>query len=246
MENQRIAVVTGASSGIGEATARSLAAAGFTVICAARRTDRIETLAAEIGGRAVTCDVSSDESVAELASAVGERCDVLVNNAGGALGLEPVSEADLEKWQAMYDSNVLGAARVTKALLPAVEAAQGSIVFVTSVAADGGYEGGAGYCGVKAAERAIVQSMRLELFDRPVRICEVVPGMVHTDFSLTRFGGDSARAEKVYAGVVEPLIAEDLAECIRFIAERPGHVNIDRMVVRPRSQPAQHKIHRIG
>ncbi|HHV20194.1 MAG TPA: SDR family NAD(P)-dependent oxidoreductase [Propionibacterium sp.] len=244
MDNPRIAVVTGASSGIGEATARSLAAAGFQVVCAARRTDRIEPLAAEIGGIAVTCDVTSDESVAALAEAVGDRCDVLVNNAGGALGLEPVSEADLENWQAMYDSNVLGAARVTKALLPAVEAAEGSIVFVTSVAADGGYEGGAGYCGVKAAERAIVQSMRLELFDRPVRICEVVPGMVHTDFSLIRFAGDAERAESVYAGVVDPLVADDLAECIRFIAERPGHVNIDRMVVRPRSQPAQHKIHR--
>ncbi|MDO5683842.1 MAG: SDR family oxidoreductase [Propionibacteriaceae bacterium] len=246
MDNPRIAVVTGASSGIGEATARSLAAAGFTVVCAARRTDRIEPLAAEIGGIAVTCDVTSDESVAALAQAVGGRCDVLVNNAGGALGLEPVSAADLEKWQAMYDSNVLGAARVTKALLPAITAAEGTIVFVTSVAAEGGYEGGAGYCGVKAAERAIVQSMRLELFDQPVRICEVVPGMVHTDFSLIRFGGDAERAEKVYAGVVEPLVAEDLADCIRFIAERPGHVNIDRMVVRPRSQPAQHKIHRVN
>lgn len=244
--SMRTAVVTGASSGIGEATARALAAAGFRVICAARRTDRIEALAAETGGVAVTCDVSSDESVAGLAAAVGDRCDLLVNNAGGALGLEPVAEADLGAWQAMYDSNVLGAARVTKALLPAVEAAQGQIVFVTSVAAEGGYEGGAGYCGVKAAERAIVQSMRLELFDRPVRICEVVPGMVHTDFSLVRFGGDAERADKVYAGVVEPLVAEDLAECIVFVAERPGHVNIDRMVVRPRSQPAQHKIHRVG
>ncbi|WP_432558574.1 SDR family NAD(P)-dependent oxidoreductase [Granulicoccus sp. GXG6511] len=246
MENPRIAVVTGASGGIGEATARSLAAAGFRVFCAARRTDRIEPLATEIGGVAVTCDVTSDESVAALAEAVGNRCDVLVNNAGGALGLEPVGEADLAKWQAMYDSNVLGAARVTKALLPAVEAAEGSVVFVTSVAADGGYEGGAGYCGVKAAERAIVQSMRLELFDRPVRVCEVVPGMVHTDFSLVRFAGDAERADKVYAGVVDPLVAEDLAECIRFIAERPAHVNIDRMVVRPRSQPAQHKIHRVS
>ncbi|NNG21239.1 SDR family NAD(P)-dependent oxidoreductase [Naumannella sp. ID2617S] len=243
-QNQRIAVVTGASAGIGAATARTLAREGFTVVCAARRTENVQKLAEEINGIAVTCDVTSDESVAELARAAGDRVDVLVNNAGGALGLEPVAEADLSAWQAMYDSNVLGAARVTKALLPAVEAAEGEVIFITSVAADGGYEGGAGYCGVKAAERSIVQAMRLELFDRPVRIAEVVPGMVHTDFSLNRFGGDAEKAEKVYAGVVDPLVAEDVAECIGFIATRPGHVNIDRMVIRPRSQPAQHKIHR--
>ncbi|OYO16844.1 oxidoreductase [Enemella evansiae] len=245
MDTTRTAVVTGASSGIGAATARTLAELGFKVICAARRTEKVAALAEEIGGIAVTCDVTSDESVAELAKTVGDRVDLLVNNAGGALGLEPVAEADLAAWQAMYDSNVLGSARVTKALLPAVEAAGGQIVFITSVAADGGYEGGAGYCGVKAAERSIVQSMRLECFDKPVRIAEVVPGMVKTDFSLVRFGGDAERADKVYAGVVEPLVAEDIAECIGFIAERPGHVNIDRLVVRPRAQPAQHKVHRV-
>ncbi|OYN99717.1 SDR family NAD(P)-dependent oxidoreductase [Enemella evansiae] len=245
MDTTRTAVVTGASSGIGAATARTLAELGFKVICAARRTEKVAALAEEIGGIAVTCDVTSDESVAELAKTVGDRVDLLVNNAGGALGLEPVAEADLAAWQAMYDSNVLGSARVTKALLPAVEAAGGQIVFITSVAADGGYEGGAGYCGVKAAERSIVQSMRLECFDKPVRIAEVVPGMVKTDFSLVRFGGDAEKADKVYAGVVEPLVAEDIAECIGFIAERPGHVNIDRLVVRPRSQPAQHKVHRV-
>ncbi|OYO09104.1 oxidoreductase [Enemella evansiae] len=245
MDTTRTAVVTGASSGIGAATARTLAEFGFKVICAARRTEKVAALAEEIGGIAVTCDVTSDESVAELAKTVGDRVDLLVNNAGGALGLEPVAEADLAAWQAMYDSNVLGSARVTKALLPAVEAAGGQIVFITSVAADGGYEGGAGYCGVKAAERSIVQSMRLECFDKPVRIAEVVPGMVKTDFSLVRFGGDAEKADKVYAGVVEPLVAEDIAECIGFIAERPGHVNIDRLVVRPRSQPAQHKVHRV-
>lgn len=245
MDTTRTAVVTGASSGIGEATAHTLAKQGYKVICAARRTEKVAELAEEIGGVAVTCDVTSDESVAELAKTVGDRVDLLVNNAGGALGLEPVADADLAAWQAMYDSNVLGSARVTKALLPAVEAAKGQIVFITSVAADGGYEGGAGYCGVKAAERSIVQSMRLECFDKPVRIAEVVPGMVKTDFSLVRFGGDAEKADKVYAGVVEPLVAEDIADCIGFIAERPGHVNIDRLVVRPRSQPAQHKVHRV-
>lgn len=242
---ERIAVVTGASAGIGAATARSLAAQGFRVYCAARRLEKVEEVASEIGGVAVACDVTDQSQVDDLVAQVGDRVDVLVNNAGGAIGLEPVGEADLEAWQRMYDSNVLGAARMTKALLPALEAAKGVVIFITSVAADGGYEGGAGYCGVKAAERAIAQAMRLELFDRPVRIAEVVPGMVHTDFSVNRFNGDEERAAKVYDGVVEPLVAEDIAECITFIATRPAHVNIDRMTVRPRSQPAQHKIHRV-
>lgn len=244
--NSPLAVVTGASSGIGAATARALADAGYRVVCAARRTDRIEPLAREIGGLAVTCDVTDDSSVAALVEQVGGRLDLLVNNAGGALGQEPVADADLDAWQTMYSTNVLGAARVTKALLPAVEAAEGQVVFVTSVAADGGYEGGAGYCGVKAAERSMAQAMRLELVGHPVRIAEVVPGMVRTEeFSLVRFGGDQAKADQVYAGVAEPLVAEDIAECIAWVAARPGHVNIDRMVVRPRAQAAQHKVHRV-
>ncbi|NYI71576.1 NADP-dependent 3-hydroxy acid dehydrogenase YdfG [Naumannella cuiyingiana] len=247
MDEQRLAVVTGASSGIGEASARSLAALGFRVICAARRTDRIAKLAEEIGGLAVECDVTSDGDVERLAEAVGERLDLLVNNAGGALGQEPVAEADLDAWQTMYATNVLGTARVTKALLPALLRAEGEIIFVTSVAADAGYEGGAGYCGAKAAERSMAQSMRLELYDQPVRICELVPGMVKTEeFSLTRYGGDQAKADKVYAGVPGPLVAEDLAECIAWIATRPRHVNIDRMVVRPRAQAAQHKVYRVS
>ncbi|MGY4718550.1 SDR family NAD(P)-dependent oxidoreductase [Naumannella huperziae] len=247
MDEQRLAVVTGASSGIGEASARSLAALGFRVICAARRTDRIAKLAEEIGGLAVECDVTSDGDVERLAEAVGERLDLLVNNAGGALGQEPVAEADLDAWQTMYATNVLGTARVTKALLPALLRAEGEIIFVTSVAADAGYEGGAGYCGAKAAERSMAQSMRLELYDQPVRICELVPGMVKTEeFSLTRYGGDQEKADKVYAGVPGPLVAEDLAECIAWIATRPRHVNIDRMVVRPRAQAAQHKVYRVS
>ena len=145
----------------------------------------------------------------------------------------------------MYASNVLGAAAVTKALLPTLINNSGQVIFVTSTAADGGYEGGAGYCGAKAAERAIVESMRLELVDQPVRIAEVAPGMVHTEeFSLTRFGGDQERADKVYAGVAEPLVADDVADVISFIATRPAHVNLDRITVRPRAQAAQHKVHR--
>ncbi|MFT4294318.1 MAG: SDR family NAD(P)-dependent oxidoreductase [Micropruina sp.] len=241
------AVVTGASSGIGEAAARALAAQGYRVICAARRSDRIEALAAEIGGVAVTCDVTVDADVTRLAEAVGGRLDLLVNNAGGALGQNPVSDAEIEAWQRMYDINVLGAARVTRALLPALDAAAGTVIFVTSTAAEAAYEGGAGYCGVKSAERALAGSLRLELFDRPVRVCEISPGMVHTpEFSLTRFGGDQARANAVYAGVPGPLVADDIADAICWMATRPAHVNVDRLVIRPRAQAANHKVFRVA
>jgi NADP-dependent 3-hydroxy acid dehydrogenase YdfG len=240
-----VAVVTGASSGIGAASARALAAAGFQVFCAARRTDRIEALAAEIDGVAVSCDVTDQASVSALAAAVGGSCALLVNNAGLALGMEPVAEADLDAWQTMYATNVLGAAAVTKALLGSLVATEGQIIFITSTAADSAYEGGAGYCGAKAAERAVAGAMRLELFDQPVRIAEISPGMVRTDeFSLNRFGGDAERMDKVYAGVAAPLVAEDIADCVAWVATRPAHVNIDRMTVRPRAQAAQHKVHR--
>ncbi len=241
-----VAVVTGASSGIGAATARRLAAVGYWVLCVARRTDRIASLANEIDGYAITCDVTDPADVEALAATVDGRCDLLVNNAGGALGQEPVAEADLQAWSSMYASNVLGAAAVTKALLPALIDSAGQVIFITSVAADGAYEGGAGYCGAKAAERAIAQAMRLELVDQPVRIAEISPGMVQTDeFSLTRYGGDQQRAAAVYAGVAEPLSAEDIADCVAWVASRPAHVNIDRLTVRPRAQAAQHKVHRV-
>lgn len=240
-----IAVVTGASSGIGAATARALAGNGYDVVCAARRAERIESLAAEIGGRAVACDITSDADVAALADTVGPRVDLLVNNAGGAVGQEPVASADLDAWTTMLATNVVGTGRVTKALLPALIAAEGTVVVVTSTAAEAPYEGGAGYCGAKSAERALVGALRLELFDQPVRICEVAPGMVHTEeFSLTRFHGDQARADAVYAGVPGPLVAEDIADCIAWVASRPAHVNVDRMVVRPRAQAANHKVFR--
>lgn len=244
--NVQRAVVTGASSGIGEATAKALAAQGFLVICAARRADRIETLADGIGGRAVTCDVTDEADVRRLAEQVGGTLDLLVNNAGGALGQKPVAEAEVDAWRRMYDVNVLGAARVTRALLPALIAGQGTVLFVTSTAAEAAYEGGAGYCGVKSAERALAGSLRLELFDQPVRVCEISPGMVHTaEFSLTRFGGDQAKADAVYAGVPGPLVAHDVADAICWMATRPGHVNIDRLVIRPRAQAANHKVFRV-
>jgi NADP-dependent 3-hydroxy acid dehydrogenase YdfG len=246
MTAAKTAVVTGASSGIGAATARALAKAGYHVFLAARRAERIEALAAEIGGTAVATDVTSAESVAALAETVGERLDLLVNNAGGAFGLEPVAQADAGAWQQMYDVNVLGLMQVTKALLPALVASgAGAIVSVNSTAGRAAYEGGAGYNAAKFAARAVSQALRLELWDQPVRVMEVAPGMVRTDeFSLVRFGGDQERADAVYAGVAEPLVAEDVADAICWMATRPAHVNIDELVIKPRAQAAQHKVDR--
>ncbi|WGL53086.1 SDR family NAD(P)-dependent oxidoreductase [Nocardioides sp. BP30] len=242
----RTAVVTGASSGIGAATARALAAAGYHVFCAARRADRVEALAAEIGGTAVATDVTSAESVERLAELVGERLDVLVNNAGGAFGMEPVASADLDAWQRMYDVNVLGTTRVIKALVPALVASgAGAVVNVGSIAGWTAYEGGGGYNAAKFGERAVTEALRLELFDQPVRVMEIDPGMVRTDeFSLVRFEGDQARADAVYAGVDAPLVAEDVAEAIAWMVTRPAHVNIDTLVIKPRAQAAPHKVHR--
>ncbi|RWU82622.1 oxidoreductase [Janibacter hoylei PVAS-1] len=240
-----LALVTGASSGIGAATARALAAAGHEVVCAARRTDRIADLAAEIDGRAVTCDVTDAASVAALAAEIGDRLDVLVNNAGGAFGLDPVATGDVEDWRAMYEVNVIGTLRVVQALLPSLVAGEGVIVNVGSTAGRTSYEGGAGYTAAKHALATMTETMRLELVDQPVRITEVAPGMVHTEgFSLTRFKGDAERAEQVYAGVAEPLVAEDVADAITWMATRPPHVNVDLLVIKPRAQAAQHKVHR--
>jgi NADP-dependent 3-hydroxy acid dehydrogenase YdfG len=248
---QNIAVVTGASSGIGAATARRLAAEGFHVVAAARRADRLEALVKEIGpaATAVECDVTSDESVAGLAAAVaglGGTLTLLVNNAGGARGLDQVAESPAGDWQWMYDVNVLGTLRVTQALLPAlVESGRGTIVAVGSTAAFTVYEGGGGYTAAKHAQNALIGTLRLELSGKPVRVMEIDPGMVRTDeFSLNRFGGDQARADAIYDGVREPLTAGDIADCIAFVATRPHHVNIDRLVVRPLAQAAQHKVHR--
>jgi NADP-dependent 3-hydroxy acid dehydrogenase YdfG len=242
-----LAVVTGASSGIGAATARHLARAGFEVVCAARRTERIEELAAEIGGRAVPCDVTDADSVATLAAAVGPRLDVLVNNAGGAFGLSTVAEADADEWRRMYDVNVIGLMRVTRALLPALVASgAGVVVNVGSIAGRRTYEGGAGYTAAKHGTRAVTETLRLELYDQPVRVSEVAPGMVRTEeFSLVRFDGDQERADAVYAGVPEPLVADDVADAIAWVATRPPHVNIDELVIKPRAQAAPHKVHRV-
>lgn len=243
----RTAVVTGASSGIGAATARSLAAAGFHVICAARRSDRVEALAAEIGGTPITCDVTSDSDVAALTALVGPSLGVLVNNAGGAFGLSPVAEADTDDWQRMYDVNVIGLVRVTKALLPAlVDSGAGVILNVGSTAGLIAYEGGAGYTVAKHGTQVVSETLRLELYDQPVRVCEVQPGMVRTDeFAMVRFDGDREKADQVYAGVAEPLTAEDVADAITWMVTRPPHVNIDSLVMKPRAQASQHKVHRV-
>jgi NADP-dependent 3-hydroxy acid dehydrogenase YdfG len=240
-----VAVVTGASSGIGAATARALAGAGFRVVCAARRTDRIEALAEEIGGLAVTCDVTSDESVQALAEAAGPHVEVLVNNAGGAIGLDRVEDASVADWQQRYDVNVLGVLLVTRALLPALRAAADAVVVnVGSTAGHGVYPGGGGYAVAKHGLRALSETLRLELNGEPIRVTEIAPGMVRTEeFSLKRLG-DPDRADAVYADVDEPLVAEDVAEAIRWVATLPRHVNIDQLVIRPVAQAAQHHLHR--
>jgi len=247
MDHKRLAVVTGASSGIGAATARALAAEGYDVVCAARRTDRIEALATEIGGRAVACDVTDPDSVRGLADAVGGVLHVLVNNAGGAFGSDPVETADPAEWRAMYDVNVIGLVQVTKALLPAlVRSGAGTIVNVGSTAGRIAYEGGGGYTAAKHGASALAETLRLELNGRPVRVTEIAPGMVRTDeFALVRFDGDQEKADAVYAGVPDPLVAEDIADAIGWIVTRPPHVNVDELVIRPRAQAAQHKVHRV-
>ncbi|HEY9563173.1 MAG TPA: SDR family oxidoreductase [Nocardioides sp.] len=244
---QRTAVVTGASSGIGAATARALAAEGFHVICAARRAERLQELAAEIGGVAVACDVTDPDSVARLAAAAGDVVHVVVNNAGGAFGVDPVETADPAQWKQMYDVNVLGILHTTQALLPALRASQdGLIVNVGSTAGRTPHETGAGYVAAKHGTKVVTQTLRLELVGEPIRISEVAPGMVHTpEFSLVRFDGDQAKADAVYAGVPDPLVAEDVADAIAWIATRPAHVNIDELVIKPRAQAAQHKVHRV-
>ncbi|WP_019144647.1 SDR family oxidoreductase [Aeromicrobium massiliense] len=242
----RTAVVTGASSGIGAATARALAGDGFHVYCAARRQERVEALATEIGGTAVVCDVTDPTSVAALAEQVGPRLDVLVNNAGGAIGLDPVAKADPQAWRDMYESNVIGTLQVTQALVDALVASgAGLLVNVGSTAGFTAYEGGGGYTAAKHAVKVMTETLRLELNGLPVRVTEIAPGMVRTDeFALNRFGGDAAAAGKVYEGVAEPLVAEDVAEAIRWVASLPAHVDVDKLVIKPVAQAAQHKVHR--
>jgi NADP-dependent 3-hydroxy acid dehydrogenase YdfG len=238
-----VAVVTGASAGIGEATAKTLAAQGFHVVVVARRADRINALAAEIDGTAIVADVTDDAAVQALAGQLS-RVDVLVNNAGGARGLEPVAEADLEHWRWMWETNVLGTLRVTRALLPAlIDSGDGLIVTVTSIAAMEIYDGGSGYTAAKHAQGALHRTLRGELLGKPVRLTEVAPGAVETEFSLVRFDGDQQRADAVYNGIT-PLTPGDVAEVIGFVASRPSHVNLDQIIIRPRDQASAGRFNR--
>jgi|CZKW01.1.fsa_nt_gi NADP-dependent 3-hydroxy acid dehydrogenase YdfG len=247
---QRVAVVTGASSGIGSATAVRLAEAGYRVVLAARRADRLKALADRIrdgGGLAEPhqLDVTNRDEVQALADSL-ERCDVVVSNAGGAIGTETVADSSPDDWRAMYEVNVIGTLQVIQALAPKLIASgAGTVVVMGSTAGFVAYEGGGGYVTAKHAEHAIAATLRLELFDQPVRVIEIAPGMVKTDeFSLNRFHGDADKAAAVYAGVAHPLTADDVADAVAWAVTRPAHVNVDLMVLRPRAQAAQHKVHR--
>ena len=232
---RRVAVVTGASAGIGEAIARTLAAQGFHVVCVARREEPIKALATEIDGTAIVADITDSTAVAALAGRL-DRVDVLVNNAGGARGLESIADADVDHWRWMYEANVLGTLHVTKALLPKlIDSGDGLIVTITSIAAVEIYDNGGGYTSAKHAQGVLHRTLRSELIGKPVRLTEVAPGMVKTEFSVNRFEGDQERADKVYEGVT-PLVAEDIAEVVGFVASRPSHVDLDLIVVRPRDQ----------
>lgn len=249
----RIAVVTGASSGIGAATARQLASAGYHVVVTARRKDRIEALAAEItdgGGQATAyaLDVTDRAAVDAFAAGLGDlpSVDVLVNNAGGALGADPVADGSPAEWRQMYETNVIGTLNVTQALLPALTASgDGTVVVISSTAGLATYEGGAGYVAAKHGAHVLAETLRLEIVGTPVRVIEIAPGMVKTEgFAVTRFHGDTEKAAKVYAGVAEPLTSDDVAETVTWAVTRPSHVNIDLLVVRPRAQASNSKVHR--
>ncbi len=232
---QRVAVVTGGSSGIGAASVRRLRAEGFAVVAGARRLDRLREVCEPVGAQAIALDVTDPKSVEAFCDQV-ERCDVLVNNAGGALGLAPIGESSDEHWRAMWESNVFGLMLMTRALLPKLVASgNGHIVNIGSIAGIETYPGGAGYTSVKHAARAVSHTLRLELVGKPVRVTEIDPGLVETEFSVVRFDGDTARAAKVYEGMT-PLTADDIADCIAWAVTRPAHVNIDEMVVRPIAQ----------
>ena len=239
----KTAVITGASSGIGAATARALAADGHRVVLGARRLDRLRAVADETGGEAHPLDVTDPASVEEFAVQIG-AADILVNNAGGALGLDPLGDADEERWRWMFEANVMGTMRMTRALLPKlIGSGDGHVVTVTSIAAFETYRGGSGYSAAKHAQRAAMRTLRLELLGQPIRLTEIAPGMVETEFSLVRFDGDQEAADQVYAGI-KPLSAGDVAECIRWAVAQPEHVNVDEIVVRPRAQAAATDVHR--
>ena len=249
MVNRRV-VVTGASSGIGEATARRFVKQGWNVVAVARRADRLEALAADTGVDTFVADITKQTEVDALAAYLRELGPIhaLVNNAGGALGLDSVENSDPDDWTRMFDVNVVGTKRVTSALLPllrdgVVEGDTASILMVTSIAGHVAYEGGSGYNAAKFAQHALTAVLRLELAGEPIRVIEVAPGMVKTEeFALVRFAGDAAKADSVYDNVSDPLVAEDIAETIVHSIELPPFVNIDLVTVKPVAQAAPHKM----
>lgn len=240
------AVVTGASSGIGEATVRALRASGWTVYAVARRAERLAALAEETGAVPVPADVTDDGQVAGLLAAVeaGGGIDTLINIAGGARGTTYLAEAKNEDWDFMLQANVMGTMKITRAFLPMLRAhGEGTVLNLTSTAGLVSYEGGSGYNAAKAAQRALTQALRLEEVEHNVRVIEVLPGLVHTEeFALRRMGGDREKAEKTYAGVAKPLTAEDIADIVSYAVNAPHHVNLDEIVVRPVAQAAAHKL----
>jgi NADP-dependent 3-hydroxy acid dehydrogenase YdfG len=230
-----IAVVTGASAGIGAASARRLAQLGYQVVLGARRAPRLEKLARDLDGIAVPLDVTDPASVEQLASRL-PRVNVLINNAGLGKGLDPIETSSEDDWRAMLETNVMGLYRVTRALLPAMgRVPHAHIVNLGSIAGFEVYPGGGGYTASKHAVRAITKTLRLELVGRPIRITEVNPGMVETEFSLIRFHGDAERAARVYQGL-QPLSADDIADCVAWAVSRPPHVNVDEIVIKPVAQ----------
>jgi NADP-dependent 3-hydroxy acid dehydrogenase YdfG len=247
---QRTAVVTGASSGIGAATARRLAGEGYHVVLAARRRDRLDEVAAAIADADGSAEVYqldvADRAQVDALVANLTRCDVLIANAGGALGGEQIADASADDWLTMYESNVLGTLHTVQALLPKlIDSGDGTIVIMGSTAGFTAYEGGGGYAAAKHGTHAIAATLRLELCGQPVRVIEVAPGMVKTEeFALTRFRGDQDKADAVYQGVPEPLTADDIADAVTWAVTRPAHFNVDLMVLRPRAQAAQHKVYR--
>jgi NADP-dependent 3-hydroxy acid dehydrogenase YdfG len=246
MSQGKIAVVTGASSGIGAATAQALVRAGYQVWLGARRVDRLREVAEPIGGTALPLDVTDAQSVAAFVGQLPPVVHLLVNNAGGALGLDRIEDAGDESWRVMWETNVLGTLRMTRALLSALrESGDGHIVNIGSIAGFEIYAGGAGYTGAKHAERALTRTLRLELLGQPVRVTDIAPGLVETEFSLVRFGGDAERAQGVYRGL-QPLVADDVADCVVWAVTRPSHVNIDEIVVRPRDQATATAVFRRG
>jgi NADP-dependent 3-hydroxy acid dehydrogenase YdfG len=241
---EKIAVVTGASSGIGAATARALGRAGFALHLGARRLDRLREVAGPLGAAALELDVRDPGSIAAFAARLPGAVHLLVNNAGGALGLDRVEAARDEDWIGMWETNVLGVMRLTRALLPALRASgDGHVINLGSTAGFETYVGGAGYTGSKHALKALTRTLRQELLGEPIRVTEVAPGMVETEFSLVRFAGDAERAKSVYRGM-QPLTAGDVADCIAWVATRPSHVNVDEIVVRPRDQATSTMVHR--